>query len=252
MPGFFVLRIKARLLLVCGLILLMIAASWTRTRVATVTAEEAALATYLAGRVVAIDPGHGGPDPGASSATQLHEKDVVLAIGLHLRDLFTAAGAEVHMTREDDSDLSGMPDASLRERWRAAHRRRVEIVQKSGADVAISVHANAVSSPRWSGAQTFHAPAAGEETRRLAAHIQRELRHITRGTNRQVSDHVNHYMLTRVHMPAVVVEVGFLSNPQEAELLAQASYQRKLAWAMFVGTARYFAERELPGTNAKP
>ena len=140
-----------------------------------------------------------------------------------------------------------MPDASLRERWRAAHRRRVEIAQEHNAEIVVSIHANAVSSPRWYGGQVFHRPGADELTRTLARHIQRELRHITAGTDREVSDHVDHYLLNNVTAPAVTVEVGFLSNPREAQLLAREDYRRKLAWAIFLGIAHYFAEYDSPG-----
>ncbi|REJ37534.1 MAG: hypothetical protein DIU84_04430 [Bacillota bacterium] len=249
LAGFFVVGpVRRRRAAALALVLLLApaAAGW-RWLEARAAADQQALASFLAGRVVVIDPGHGGPDPGASSADGLLEKDVVLAVALELQRLLAAAGAQAHLTRDADIDLSGMPDASLRERWRAAHRRRVEIARERGAEIVVSVHANAVPSPRWYGAHVFHRPAADEATRSLAAHIQRELRHITAGTDRQVSDHVDHYLLNNVTVPAVTVELGFLSNPREARLLAREDYQRKLAWAIFVGIAHYFAETGRPG-----
>src|SRR5690606_32858774 len=104
--------------------------------------QQQALAPFLAGKVVVVDPGHGGPDPGSVAESGLLEKDVVLAVGLNLRDFLEQAGARVVMTREADVDLSGLDNASLRERWRAAHRKRLEIAESSGADVIVSIHAN--------------------------------------------------------------------------------------------------------------
>lgn len=208
--------------------------------------EQQALAQFLVGKTVVIDPGHGGPDPGSVAKSGLLEKDVVLAIGLRLRDLLESAGVHVIMTRETDEDLSGLSNASLRERWRAAHRKRLEIAQNSSADVVISIHANAVPSTRWFGAQTFFNPDGSPENARLAAILQRELRHITGGTDRSPSQHVEHFLLNNIEIPAVLVEVGFLSNPREAELLAQPEYQQQLAWAMFIGLGHFFAQQELP------
>lgn len=241
MSGFFVFNLRRRrgvlaLALCAGLTLLLVHQANSAER-------SARLFSILSGYTIVIDPGHGGPDGGAVAPSGLLEKDVTLGVGLALRDLLTAAGATVVMTRERDEDISGLPDAGLRERWRAAHRRRVEIANRSGADVALSIHANAVPSPRWYGAQTFYSNASPVDAKALAEHIQRELKHITGGTEREASPHVEHFLLEHAAMPAVVVEVGFLSNPQEAELLARRDYQAKLAWAIFVGLAHYFHEQ---------
>jgi len=243
--GFFVVWRLDRRWLAAAVIIALALAGW-RWQAARAAAEQAALASFLTGRVVVVDPGHGGPDPGASSPSGLLEKDVVLDVALELARLLSAAGAQVYLTRDADVDLSGMPGASLRERWRAAHRRRVEIARERGAEIVVSIHANAVPSSRWYGAQVFHRPGADERTRSLAAYLQRELRHITAGTDREVSDHVDHYLLNNVEVPAVTVEIGFLSHPREAELLGRADYRRKLAWALFVGIAHYFAEADRP------
>lgn len=217
-----------------------------------VSRQHQVLAPFFAGKVVVIDPGHGGPDPGSIAQSGLLEKDVVLDVGIRLRGLLEDAGVKVVMTRDDDVDLSGLTSGSLRERWRAAHRKRLEIVEASGAHVVISIHANSVPSPRWSGAQTFYNPSGAPENRLLAELIQRELRHITGGTDRIASDKVEHFLLNNTKLPAVLVEVGFLSNPDEARLLADPSYRQQLAWAIFVGLGHYFAEQELPAGTDQP
>ncbi|MEX2356633.1 MAG: N-acetylmuramoyl-L-alanine amidase [Thermaerobacterales bacterium] len=197
--------------------------------------------SFLAGRIVVIDPGHGGPDPGSIGSQGTLEKDVVLAVALKLRDYLTEAGAEVIMTRTEDVDLSGMSSGSLAERKRRDLQARVDLINEADADILVSVHANAIGSPRWSGAQTFYHAQSPPASRDLAETVQQELIHITGETTRAVSHHIQHRLLTATDLPAVTVEVGFLSNPREESLLMTRSYQDRVAWAMFVAIARYFS-----------
>ncbi len=209
------------------------------------------VAAPLGTRLVLIDPGHGGPDPGAISSAGIREKDVVLNVGLALRAYLQDAGCTVIMTREADADLSDMPDASLAERKRADLHRRSEIIEASGADVVISLHANAITSSRWRGAQVFYRPDRAQGNEQLARCIQRELVHITGETDRDINISRGQYILEQTHLPAVNVEVGFLSNPRDAELLADRHYQRKVAWAITIGILRYFASdhEDEPGSK---
>src|SRR5690606_27412369 len=104
-----------------------------------------------------------------------------------------------------------------RDQKRADLSRRVELANQAGADIYLSLHANSFPSARWSGAQTFYYPGKldGEE---LAVAIQSELLKVDPQNTRQARPG-EYYVLERTNMPAVVVEVGFLSNPQEEELL---------------------------------
>ncbi len=201
----------------------------------------APVAAPLHQALILLDPGHGGPDPGALSAEGTLEKDVVLAVGLKLQDHLEAAGLSVIMTRETDTDLSEMPGASLRARKRADLQRRVEIMNVSGADAVISIHANAIAASRWQGAQVFYHPDRAPENQLLAECIQEELVHITRETTREINVSRDKYILDNVWLPVVIVEVGFLSNPREAALLDDPGYQDRIAWAITVGIMRYFA-----------
>lgn len=196
-------------------------------------------------RTVVLDPGHGGPDPGAVGPAGELEKDVVLAISLYLRDYLSAAGARVVLTRDKDEDLSGLPP-EVPDTKAIDLRRRVEIAQQARADAFLCIHANATSSPYWRGAQTFYRP-NHPDSGRLARCLQTELVSVTRRTDRVALPGAKQYVLDNVTMPAVTVEVGFLSNPQEASLLADPDYQKLVAWAIFRGLARYFAEGARPG-----
>ncbi|MEW6399725.1 MAG: N-acetylmuramoyl-L-alanine amidase [Bacillota bacterium] len=202
------------------------------------------LGGVLLNRVVVIDPGHGGPDPGAVGPRGELEKDVVLEISRHLARYLTAAGVRALLTRDRDEDLSGLPP-EVPDVKAIDLRRRAEIARGARADLFLCIHANATPSPHWRGAQTFYRP-NHPDSARLARCIQRELVRVTRRTDRVALPGPKQYVLDNVTMPAVTVEVGFMSNPDEARLLTDPDYQKLVAWAIFLGTARYFAEGERP------
>lgn len=124
----------------------------------------------LAGLTIALDPGHGGVDPGALGPQGVHEKDIVLAIALLLRELLESSGATVVVTREIDTDLS---DANLGHQYSRRKRqdlsRRVALINASRAALLVSVHLNSMAARRWYGAQVFFATGSSE-SRRLAAY----------------------------------------------------------------------------------
>lgn len=109
----------------------------------------------LAGKVIALDAGHGGPDGGAVSRQGVIEKDVNLAITLYLRDYLQQAGALVIMTREGDYDLAAESTKGYSKRKTEDLKQRVRMIEDSKADLFISMHLNSIPSNRWRGAQTF-------------------------------------------------------------------------------------------------
>ncbi len=199
--------------------------------------------------LIVLDPGHGGPDPGAVSSDGLLEKDIVLQVALRLRHLLESSGYQVIMTRETDADL-GDTSSSLRDRKRADLHRRLQIINASGADAVISIHANAMASARWHGAQVFYRPDRAPESKTLAQCIQQELVCITGETTRDINVSTGQFILQETWLPAVNVEVGFLSNPREARLLGDPRYQDKVAWAMMIGITRYFSLLSETGLEA--
>lgn len=229
-------------LLVCLLAALgVLGGAWRQHRTLPVAAPPP-----LAGKVIAIDPGHGGPDPGAVVGDVL-EKTVALAVAGRLAELLAAGGATVVLTRTDDSDLSGMAPGAAGRR-RADLQARARHVATTGAQILVSIHANKFPSPRWSGAQTFYDPQGHPDGARLATAIQAELRRLT-PTRRQAAT-IEQLVLNSVPVPAATVEVGFLSNPDEARRLTDPQYQQQVAVAIYVGVVRYLAdlERQGPGT----
>ncbi len=198
---------------------------------------EPVLSYGLASKVIAVDPGHGGYDPGAWRG-DLMEKDITLPISKRLREHLVQAGANVVMLREVDKDLAGEGfKGSLKERKRQDLKARAEEANKNKADIYISIHCNADPSPRWYGAQTFYS-AKSEESKLMAECVQDELVRILGNTKRKAKSG-SFFITDRTEMPTVIVEVGFLSHPGEAKLLNDPAYQNKLAYAIFSGIANY-------------
>ncbi|HVB09088.1 MAG TPA: N-acetylmuramoyl-L-alanine amidase [Bacillota bacterium] len=201
----------------------------------------AAEADALRGRRVAIDPGHGCIDAGASGFG-VRESDVVLAVSVKLGDLLAAAGAQALVTRTPQTDCSQFLNKDGRPgKYRVAAR--MAEIKAWGPDVLVNVHANSfVSGPGEHGAQVFYSPRGGEGSATLAAITQAELATWTGETSRKPNSSIIHYMLEESPVPAVTVEIGFLSNRREAALLHQRAYQEKLAKAMYTALAHWFQE----------
>jgi N-acetylmuramoyl-L-alanine amidase len=205
----------------------------------------------LVGKVIVVDPGHGGPDGGAVSREGLIEKNITLKISTYLRDYLQEAGAYVVMTREYDTDLSDPDTKKLRLRKAEDLMRRIDLVKETKADALISIHLNAIPSPKWSGAQTFYNPVR-VENKRLATLIQAELIRNLENTNRLAEQKNDIYILKKSPVPTALVEVGFLSNPQEARQLAMDSYQKKVAASIYLGILRFYdAGKETPPLSGK-
>jgi N-acetylmuramoyl-L-alanine amidase len=199
----------------------------------------------LNGKVIVLDAGHGGADGGAVSESGLIEKDITLQMVLYLRDYLQEAGALVYLTRESDRDLASPDTGRLRSRKAEDLMRRIHLVKEKKADALISIHLNAIPSPRWSGAQTFYHPAK-EENKRLAVFIQSELVKQLGNTKRLAKQKGDVYILNHSPVPTALVEVGFLSNPAEAELLSQPEYQKKVAASIYLGILQYYTGKEPP------
>lgn len=213
---------------------------------AAVLREEAAM--VLAGKAVVLDPGHGGPDGGAVGRSGSVEKAITLDVALRLRDLLNQTGAKAVLTREADRDLADAAKAqSLRQRKRQDLAARVALGNESGADVFLSIHANSFPTlPSMHGAQTFYLASGSSENRRLATALQDELVRLTANTDREPNHRIDQYLLENLKIPAVTVEIGFLSNAREEQMLLTPEYRQQVAWSLFAGLVRYFQTGALP------
>ena len=192
---------------------------------------------------VVIDAGHGGEDGGASSAAGLLEKDVNLSVSFALRDLFEAAGIPVVMTRTEDTllydrnvDFRGRKKAlDLAARRIVAEKTAEAAAEDGGASLFISIHMNAFPAPQYSGMQVWYGTGSTASAE-VADAIQSASLSLMPNNHRKIKAAGSSiYLLDRIKTPAVLVECGFLSNPDEAELLSKEDYQRAVAAVIFAG-----------------
>lgn len=188
----------------------------------------------LLGKVIYLDPGHGGPDPGAVWGNT-YESDINLKISLSLQKELEKNGAIVYLTRYGDYDLSSN-NAILRKRSDLS--RRVNIINRSLADLYLSIHLNADVSSTWKGAQVFF-DNINPKNEQLAKVLQEQLRNDL-NTKRDYKNINDHYLYSRVNIPGVLIEVGFISNDNERYLLKQEDYQQKVSKVIVKGIVNYF------------
>lgn len=187
----------------------------------------------LKGKVIVIDPGHGGSDPGAIGAAGTREKDITLAISKRVKEYLEDEGAKVYMTRTTDVDVYG-PNASDRDELQA----RVDVGERNNADVFLSLHINSSVNKDIGGFSTYYYPKTNNDLR-LAQNVQKKL-----ADNFGVDDlgvrQANFYVVKRISMPAILVEMCFISNPKEEKLMAGSWFQKKTARLIVEGVEQYF------------
>lgn len=127
----------------------------------------------LSGKIIVLDPGHGGADGGAEGTDGTQEKDITLRMSEYLRDYLQEAGALVYLTRNEDKDLASENAGSLSRRKSEDIRNRVQYIKEKEADFYLSIHLNAIPSPKWRGAQTFF-NSNNPQSEHLAKFIQSE------------------------------------------------------------------------------
>ena len=202
------------------------------------------VATLLPGttKVIVIDAGHGGVDPGAIGRNLgVLEKDVNLAIAKYLKEYLEQSGSKVIMTRKSDKGLYSL-GGTLRQKKNEDLRNRKAIVNKSNANIFITIHLNSFPQSQYYGAQTFY-PKDNPTGKILAEKIQGSLIEILDNNNSRVAlSKEGIYLIKGLDIPTALIECGFLSNPKEEKLLNSTQYQKKVAWAIYVGIQKYFED----------
>jgi N-acetylmuramoyl-L-alanine amidase len=192
-------------------------------------------------RVIIIDPGHGGIDGGAVGKSGTIEKNINLDISKKLKAYIESGGDTCIMIREVDEGLYG-EYGSIRNKKNEDLKNRKDIIKQFKADIFISVHLNSFPQSQYYGAQVFY-PENNEESKLLARKVQEELISILNRGNKRVEKESNSYYLLKDNpVPSILIECGFLSNPEEERLLNDSEYQNKIAWAAYKGIIRYFTE----------
>lgn len=186
----------------------------------------------LQGKLILVDAGHGFLDPG-TSYQNIYEKDINLAIALYLEEELSKLGAGVLLTRDSDQDLSnGVTD----HRKKTDFDNRIKLINESEGDMYVSIHLNYLSNSSYYGAQVFY----DQDNERLAKKIQEYLNN-NLDTDREAKKIPSStYMYSKLKIPGVLIECGFLSNAHERELLVTEEYQRKVAKEIAYAIVNYY------------
>lgn len=190
----------------------------------------------LLGKVIYLDPGHGGVDPGAIYK-DIYESDINLEIAKKIENILLKKGAIVYMTRDGDYDLS-VPKAYSRKRSDLS--RRSNIINTSMCDLYLSIHLNAESTGIWYGAQVFYDD-INSKNEIIASIMQKQLKNDL-NSRRQYKEINDMYLHKRVTRPGILIEVGFLTNANDRYLLMQDTYKQKVALAISRGVENYFLQ----------
>ena len=181
---------------------------------------------------VIVDAGHGEPDGGAVGANGTIEKDINLQIALKLREVLENRGVRVIMTRTDDNSICDNSARTLHEKKVSDMHNRLEIINTSGADLFLSIHMNSFSDPKSGGLHVFYSrnhPEA-EETATLIQESIAELTGAKTHAVKTASDTL--FLMKNPIPPAILIECGFISNPEEEKLLNDDNYQSKIAFSI--------------------
>lgn len=188
----------------------------------------------LKGKIIYLDPGHGGRDPGAMYK-EIKESEINLQITNELKKILESNGAIVYQTRIGDYDLSKIKTKNHK---RNDLETRAQLINESDCDIYISIHLNSDPSPTWSGTQIFYTT-KNEENKKLAQIVQTKIRENLK-TKREIKPLKNMYLFDRIKKPGVLIEAGFISNSNDRYLLKQQSYQKKLAQTITDAIIQYY------------
>ena len=177
---------------------------------------------------VVIDPGHGGSDPGAIGIGGLKETDIVLEVSKIVKKLLSDKGVKVVLTRKNEIDLDLPP--------------RVSFANNSDADIFVSIHANASRGKRRdiNGLETFYY--RGWRGRLLAKRIQKQILRVSPGSPDRGVKQGRFYVIKNTRMPAVLVEIGFLTGRLDARRLEKNAHRKRIAYAIAKGILEYLSK----------
>ena len=210
------------------------------SRVVTVMSES----TPLEGRrCIVIDPGHGGVDGGATSCTGVLESKLNLEIAMRLNTLLQLLGYDTSMIRTTDESVYTQGETIAAKKV-SDLKQRVKLVNETDNALLISIHQNQFTDSQYSGAQVFYTNSANSE--RLAKNLQATLiTSLNPGSNRQAKKASGIYLMEHIECTGILVECGFLSNPEEEAKLRDSEYQKKLCSIIAVTVGNHLDHEEV-------
>lgn len=202
---------------------------------------QSTIAVPLSGKIILIDPGHGGIDAGASGNNAV-EKEINLSIAKILQEYIEMGGGVAYLTRTDDSNTADPNRAKGVSQKMSDLKERKKDIDDFDANLFISIHMNKFRQEKYRGAQVFYDPNS-QENKELGEIIQQSVKDVVKDQNNRKAKATGDsiFVLKGNKVPSALIECGFLSNSDEARLLNTSEYQRKIAWGIYVGIVRYFS-----------
>lgn len=191
----------------------------------------------LIGKIIFLDPGHGGMDPGAIYK-DIYESKINLEITKKIERKLGELGAIVYLTRDGDYDLS-LPNSYNHKRSDLS--KRAEMINNSNCDLYLSIHLNSESTGIWHGAQVFYDD-INSENKNIAYFFQERLKKEL-DTDREYKKITDRFLFKNINRPGVLVELGFLSNSNDRYLLMKDDYQEKVASILADTIVSYFSTK---------
>ena len=230
------LKIRFFVLLYCGVFIGAVSLCQLASSSVTVLKESEPVQNRT---VIIIDAGHGGIDGGATSCTGIPESHINLEISLRLNDLVQLLGFETKMIRKTDTSVYTEGNTIAAQKV-SDLKQRVKLVNETKNAVLVSVHQNTFLDSRYSGAQVFYAN--DDTSRELAKVMQADLiSNLNPGSKRQCKSSDGIYLMQNIRRPGVLIECGFLSNPEEEANLLTAEYQKQIASVVATCISRFYS-----------
>jgi len=187
----------------------------------------------LLGKTIYIDPGHGGIDSG-TTYKNIYEKDINLIISKKIEKYLVSKGATVYLTREIDKDLA----TTTTNRKRSDLSNRAYLINKLNPSMYISIHLNYISNSKWQGLQIFYNN-KNKENEIIANKLTTYLKEYTSNIREPKKENI-YYMYKLIKSPGVLIELGFLSNPNDRYRLTREEYQDILAKNIANSIEKYY------------
>lgn len=216
-------------------VLLLVGLVWASRRMSRYTYTAGDKISEVNGNKVVIDAGHGGSDPGKVGVNGLEEKEANLAIAQYVEKLLKEEKIEVVMTRNEDAMLAEKQGEKTKV---GDMKARVALINAEKPLMAVSIHQNSYPQESIKGAQVFYYTHS-EEGKKAAEIMQDALLKLDETNHRKAKANDTYYLLKRTESPTIIVECGFLSNTEEAELLKQEKYREEVAEAIVTGIKAY-------------
>ena len=191
----------------------------------------------LLGKVIYLDPGHGGIDSG-TTYKNIYEKDINLLLCKKLKEVLITYGATVYLTRETDKDLA----LTKNNRKRSDLINRAYLINKTNPDMYLSIHLNYLANSKYKGLQIFYNN-RNKQNEIIANSLTSYIKEKTSNV-REPKYNSTYYMYRNISSPGVLIEVGFLSNPDDRYRLTHEEYQDKLVSNIAYSIDRYFKEKD--------